>query len=135
MSALAPAALLCLTQAIYFEARGEPLLTQYAVAEVVMNRVSDPRYPDNVCDVLAEDRGPGPHDCQFSFMCDGKPEIMKEARARERAERIARVVSMGVTNTVGNSLFFHAEYVKPAWARKMRFVRKIGKMLFYERRK
>ena len=73
--------LVCLATAIYFEARGEPTVGQIAVGQVIMSRVNDHRYPDNVCDVVKEGYYyswntsiPIPDKCQFSFWCDGKPE-------------------------------------------------------------
>ena len=69
----------CLALAIYFEARSEPIAGQLAVAQVILNRVVDERYPDTVCEVIMEgpthpSGHPVRHKCQFSFWCDGKPE-------------------------------------------------------------
>ena len=125
------AALVCLTQAIYFEARGEPILGQYAVAEVVMNRVESDKFPDDVCSVTQQDLGPGPHDCQFSYECDGVPEHMSEASARRQAERIAYIVGSGVTDVVGDALYFHADTVAPRWSKTFHRVRGIGNHIFY----
>lgn len=125
------AALVCLTQAIYFEARDQPLLGQYAVAEVVMNRVASDAFPDTVCEVTHEDRGKGARDCQFSYECDGKPEVMHETAARRQAERIAYIVGSGVTDVVGAAEYFHSDYVTPRWSRSFTMIRKIGSHLFY----
>lgn len=125
------AALVCLTQAIYFEARGEPILGQYAVAEVVMNRVASDSFPNDVCSVTEQDRGSGAHDCQFSYECDGVPEIMYEPAARRQAERIAYIVGSGVTDVVGDAEYFHSDAVSPRWAQRFTLVRTIGNHLFY----
>lgn len=125
------AALVCLAQAIYYEARGEPILGQYAVAEVVMNRVDDPAFPDTVCAVTADDRGPKDHDCQFSYMCDGKPEHMRDPVARRQALRIAYIVGSRVTNITGGALFFHARGTRPYWATKFTPAYVMGNHLFY----
>lgn len=125
------AALLCLTQAIYFEARGEPTNGQYAVAEVVMNRVKSSRFPNTVCAVVAQDLGPKAYDCQFSYMCDGLPETMSERDAAERAERIAREVAEGRSNLTNGALYFHATGVSPGWARRFELTYRVGRHRFY----
>ena len=91
--------LACLATAIYFEARGEPTLGQIAVGQVIMTRVYDPRYPDNVCDVVKEGyyyswspETPIPNMCQFSFWCDGQPETINDHAAYLWAEEIAWAV-------------------------------------------
>ena len=78
----------CLAEAIYFESRGEPLAGQIAVAEVVLNRVDDRRYPKTVCGVTKQGVGGG-RGCQFSYACDGRSDAMKSqvARARARSSR------------------------------------------------
>jgi spore germination cell wall hydrolase CwlJ-like protein len=124
-------ALLCLTQAIYFEARGEPLLGQYAVAEVIMNRVASDKFPNTVCAVVAQDLGPKKYDCQFSYMCDNKSERMLETIPRQRAESIAYVVGSGVTNITHNATYFHASSHTPHWSKVFTRTREIGKHYFY----
>lgn len=125
------AALLCLTQAVYFESRGEPVLGQYAVAEVVMNRVESADFPDNVCAVTQQDLGSGEHDCQFSYECDGKPETMGEDTARRQAEHIAYIVASGVTDITKGALYFHSTTVNPRWASRFELTKTVGKHLFY----
>lgn len=125
------AALVCLTQAVYFESRGEPILGQYAVAEVVMNRVESDAFPDTVCEVTEHDMGKGAHDCQFSYECDGVPEHMHETAARRQAEAIAYIVASGVTNVSRGATYFHANSVTPGWSRKFERVRTIGRHFFY----
>ncbi len=125
------ASIACVAMAVYFEARGEPELGQYAVAEVIVNRVADPRFPDTACEVVAEDRGPKDWDCQFSFMCDGEPEHMPDEEARERAFRIAKEVWWYDTYHARGALFFHADSSNPRWAQAYNQVREIGRDKFY----
>lgn len=83
---------MCLALALFFEARSEPIEAQLAIAEVITNRVEDDRWPDTICNVIrqGEERR---HRCQFSFMCDGKPETIPdnpiEQRAWEEAQSLA----------------------------------------------
>lgn len=82
----------CLAKAVYFEARGESLQGQVAVAEVILNRVESPRYPHSVCGVVQQ---AGHGGCQFSFTCDGHPDRMRDAHAADLAGRIARAMLDG----------------------------------------
>ncbi|QGH74881.1 spore cortex-lytic enzyme precursor [Bacteriophage DSS3_MAL1] len=122
---------MCLAMAIYFEARSEPLPGQYAVAEVIVNRAADSRFPDTVCGVVKEDRGPKPHDCQFSFYCDGKPETIAEPLAFDTAKLIAADVLEGGTDYAGGALFYHTTGVSPRWSRNMNVVAEHGDHLFF----
>jgi hypothetical protein len=89
----------CLAQAIYFEARGEPLDGQVAVAEVVLNRVQDRRFPGTVCGVTTQGVGSG-RGCQFSYACDGNSDTMKSAGPRQRAEKLATLMLVGQVGSV-----------------------------------
>ncbi len=124
----------CLAKAIYFESRGEPLKGQVAVAEVILNRRDDPRFPESVCDVV----GQGAHRrnaCQFSFMCDGKPERIRDAEAWRKAGAIAHLLIEGRPRTVtGGATYFHTDYVNPGWARRMTRTTRVGAHLFYRDR-
>jgi N-acetylmuramoyl-L-alanine amidase len=77
--------LVCVAVAVYFESRGEPVAGQVAVAHVIRNRIEDPRYPDNACDVVKQgyywNGSPIRNKCQFSFYCDGKPDDPKNKQA------------------------------------------------------
>src|SRR5688572_9945937 len=84
----------CLAEAIYFESRGEPLKGQVAVAEVVLNRVDDRKFPRTVCGVTNQGAGSG-RGCQFSYACDGRPDAMKSTAARLRAEKLAAIMLAG----------------------------------------
>lgn len=126
-------ALLCLATAVYFEARSEPLLGQFAVAEVIVNRAESDRFPDTICGVVTQDLGPAPYDCQFSFYCDGKPEVMSEKAAWERAKAIARDVlnTPDAPDVSGGALFYHTTSVSPRWSRNMEVVASYGKHVFF----
>ncbi|MBP7000141.1 cell wall hydrolase [Amaricoccus sp.] len=119
----------CLAEAVYFESRGEPLAGQIAVAEVVLNRVDSPLYPQSVCGVTRQGAGGG---CQFSYACDGRSDAMTSALARSRAEKIARMMLDGrprdITDGATN---FHATYVSPGWSRSFTRTAAIGAHVFY----
>ncbi|MFA7433855.1 MAG: cell wall hydrolase [Gemmobacter sp.] len=121
----------CLTQALYFEARGEAIQGQVAVAEVILNRVDAPNYPDTVCEVVHQGTG-RLHACQFSFTCDGKPEVIREATAYEHAGKIARLMLDGAPRTLTRgATHFHTRAVRPAWSRSFPRTAAIGAHLFY----
>jgi spore germination cell wall hydrolase CwlJ-like protein len=121
----------CLTEAIYFEARGEPVKGQAAVAEVILNRVDSPRWPDDVCGVVNQGTG-RLHACQFSYTCDGHPEAVTEPRAWERAGKIARLLLDGAPRQLtGEATHYHADYVSPRWARVYPRTAQVGTHIFY----
>jgi spore germination cell wall hydrolase CwlJ-like protein len=122
----------CLAEAIYFEARSEPERGQAGVAQVVLNRVRSGVYPSTVCGVVYQNR----HRylaCQFTFACEGKSLRITEPGAWSTATRIARDVAEGHTYLagVGNATHYHANYVRPWWARHMDRREKVGKHIFY----
>lgn len=122
----------CLAAAIYFEARNQPVAGQYAVAEVIMNRVESPKFPNTVCGVVKQDKGPKKHDCQFSFWCDGKPENMRNKESFWRAVNISvDILDKNTTFTKG-ALYYHATSVKPGWSRRLKRTTKIGDHIFYK---
>ena len=117
----------CLRTALYFEARGETMQGQFAVAEVILNRVDSPDFPDTVCGVV-KSRGDG--GCAFSFVCKGSA-TMSDAEARDRAGKIARVMLDGAPRTLTTgATFFHANYVRPNWGRLVQTAA-IGAHLFF----
>ncbi|MES2667246.1 MAG: cell wall hydrolase [Pseudomonadota bacterium] len=119
----------CLTEALYFEARGETLQGQFAVAEVILNRVDSPAYPKSVCGVVGQ-RGGG--SCQFSYICDGRSDVMREKDSLDRARRIARVMLDGGPRVLtGGATFFHTKSVRPSWAKRFARTASIGAHLFY----
>jgi spore germination cell wall hydrolase CwlJ-like protein len=120
----------CLTSAVYFEARGETPRGQAAVAQVVMNRVANPRFPKSVCGVVFQ--GVATHGCQFSFACDGSMRRGREAAAWDRARRIAeRALSGVVLSDVGKATHFHTTGVDPEWGPQMLRVAQVGLHVFY----
>ncbi len=125
----------CLANAVYFEARGEPVRGQIAVAQVVMNRVFSPFYPDNVCGVVYQNANRR-NACQFTFACDGIPDVVTEPDAWARAERIAHDMLDGKLwmPQVAKSTHYHAYWVHPSWVHEMRKVFKIGVHTFYRPR-
>lgn len=122
----------CLAEAVYFEARSEPEAGQAAVAQVVLNRVSSGLYPDNICAVVYQNRHHF-RGCQFSFACEGKPLRITEREAWTTALRIADSVLAGRTyiSDVGPATHYHANYVKPRWARSLKKTDVIGRHIFY----
>lgn len=123
----------CLATAIYFEARGESYRGQVAVAQVVLNRVKDYRYPDTICGVVYQNQSRR-NACQFSFACDGIPETINDRRSWAQAEDIARRITSGelYLTEVGDATHYHATYVRPAWAPRMTKVTQIGLHVFYK---
>ena len=123
----------CLAQAIYFEARGENYRGQVGVAQVVLNRVDDHRYPDTICAVVFQNQHRR-NACQFSFACDGIADRVTERRAWDQAEEIATKVLAGelYLPDVGKATHYHATYVRPAWAPRMTKLTQIGLHIFYE---
>jgi spore germination cell wall hydrolase CwlJ-like protein len=118
----------CLTQAIYFEARGESLEGQIAVAEVILNRADSPLYPRTICGVVKQRGGGG---CQFSYVCHGKTK-MREKRAANLAGRIARAMLDGAPRVLTEgATHFHTRSVKPSWSKRFARTASIGSHLFY----
>ena len=123
-------ALLCLTQAVYYEAGFEPLAGRRAVAQVILNRMRHPAYPKSVCSVVYQ-RNSTPV-CQFSFVCDGALYRAPQATAWSQARDIAAAALAGyVEPTVGSATHYHADYVAPRWAPMLAKVAKLGAHIFY----
>lgn len=121
----------CLREAIYHEARGESLAGQYAVAEVILNRVDAANFPGSVCAVVNQGAQSGAG-CQFSYTCNGRSRAMRERGARELAGRIAQVMLSGAPRELTDgATHFHARHVRPHWARVYERTTQIGAHLFY----
>lgn len=122
----------CLARNIYFEARNEPDLGKFAVANVVMNRVNDYRYPETVCKVVQQGGMERLHRCQFSWYCDGLSNEPRRGRAWREASAMAFLVYFGfVKDQTAGALWYHADYVSPKW--RTAFVQgpKYGLHIFY----
>jgi Cell Wall Hydrolase len=126
----------CLANAVYFEARSEPVRGQIAVAQVVMNRAFSGFYPSDVCGVVYQNANRHLA-CQFTFACDGIPDIVNDPESWARATRIAKETLDGKLwlADVGKSTHYHASYVRPWWVRAMSRTSKIGLHNFYRPRK
>ena len=116
----------CLATAVYFEARGESVEGQLAVARVVMNRAASGLYPTDWCSVVKQP-------AQFSFVRRGEfPAIDTGSAAWGRAQGVARLAMANVVPSVDqNVLWYHATYVDPSWGHRLNMVEKIGAHLFY----
>lgn len=132
-------ALVCLALNIYHEARDQPFIGQVAVAQVVMNRIQDERYPNNPCDVVRQGPTyswtkdfPVRHRCQFSWYCDGKSDKAKDKEAWDQSVTIAHGVYHGnLDDFVEGATHYHAYYVYPEWAETKTKVVRIGDHIFY----
>lgn len=123
----------CLALNIYYEARGSNLADKAAVADVVLNRAQDRRYPSTVCDVVHDGYTKGRRDCQFSWYCDGKSDNPQDMDRWYEAQTIAyemltynkyRGITEGATH-------YHATYVNPRWASSLQMVGRIGAHIYY----
>ena len=128
----------CLAQNIYYEARGSNRADRIAVADVVLNRVNDKRYPDSICGVVRQGKKHADgqmkrNACQFSWYCDGKSDWPRDTDAWVDAQMIAynmlqygqgRGLTEGATH-------YHADYVNPRWARTLQLTGRIGVHIFY----
>ncbi|MEM7780467.1 MAG: cell wall hydrolase [Pseudomonadota bacterium] len=116
----------CLAGAVYFESRGEPLYGQLAVAEVVINRSEDVRWPASYCGVVYQR-------AQFSFVRGGQmPRINTSSAAWTRAKAVARIAHDGMWQSeASDAVYFHADYVSPRWSRAKTRLAKIDTHIFY----
>jgi hypothetical protein len=123
----------CLAEAVYFEARSEPEEGQAAVAQVVLNRVSSHLYPATICGVVYQNRRHA-NACQFSFACEGKSLRVNDSESWRTAVRVADEVTSGKTyvSEVGASTHYHADYVRPRWAKRLEKTDVIGRHIFYK---
>lgn len=121
----------CLSEALYFEARGETVEGQFAVAEVILNRVESPRFPDSVCGVVEQGTG-ARHACQFSYNCDGRPEHIAEPIAWAHVGKVARaVLDDGPRELTDGATHYHTIAVNPGWAHVYEHTAQIGVHRFY----
>jgi spore germination cell wall hydrolase CwlJ-like protein len=125
----------CLAEAVYFEARGEAVRGQIAVAQVVMNRTFSGFYPNTVCGVVYQNKN---HHmaCQFTFACDNNPDVVTEPDMWDRAKKIAKAMLDGQLwlPEVAKSTHYHAYWVHPSWVSEMKKMYKFGVHTFYRPR-
>ncbi|WP_425043574.1 cell wall hydrolase [Primorskyibacter sp. S87] len=121
----------CLAEALYFEARGETVRGQFAVAEVILNRVDSERFPDTLCGVIRQGTG-RKYQCQFTYTCDGHKEVIHEKKAYERVSKVARAVIDGAGGELTEgATHYHTKFVKPKWSRVYKETARIGVHIFY----
>lgn len=121
----------CLAEALYFEARGETVKGQFAVAEVILNRVTSERFPSSACGVINQGTGKK-YQCQFTYTCDGHKETIAEPRAFERVSKVARAALDGAApNLTEGATHYHTKAVKPRWSRVYTKTAAIGDHIFY----
>lgn len=128
----------CLTTAVYFEARSESQLGQLAVATVILNRVKASNFSSTICGVVYKGSN-RLNACQFSFACDGKPDIVDDGRAWKLATEVT-VLALADDNTkvgplqiLATATNYHADYVDPVWSKSLNRLTKIGRHIFYSR--
>jgi len=121
----------CLSEALYFEARGETVRGQFAVAEVIMNRVASSRFPSSLCGVINQGTGKK-FRCQFTYTCDGKAETISEPRSYARVSKVARaVMDSRVPKVTNGATHYHTTAVSPSWSRVYTKTTRIGVHIFY----
>ncbi len=121
----------CLSEALYFEARGESIKGQFAVAEVIMNRVDSSGFPNTICGVIRQGTG-RKYQCQFTYTCDGHKEVIAEPHAFERVGKIAKVMVKGATRPLTKgATHYHTRAVSPRWSRVFARTATIGVHHFY----
>ena len=132
-------ALMCMAANIYHEAKNQSMLGQFAVAQVVMNRVEYSRFPDTVCEVVKQgltyrNGKVVIGKCQFSWYCDGKSdEPNRDSKAWSNAIRHASIIMTETINidVTDGATHYHASYVRPAWAKTKKRTTRIDKHIFY----
>jgi spore germination cell wall hydrolase CwlJ-like protein len=122
----------CLAENIYFEAGSESLKGKEAVAAVTLNRVKDSRFPKTTCGVVYQNNKRG---CQFSWTCDGKPNLIRNEKSFGESLNIAQDYLLGRKKSriiSSDVVYYHANYVKPEWAKEKHLVTSIGAHIFYK---
>lgn len=123
----------CLKEALYFEARGETVKGQFAVAEVILNRVDSPAFPNSICGVIHQGTGKR-YACQFTYTCDGHEEVIREPRAYQRVAKVAAAMVAGAPRQLTDgATYYHTAHVKPRWANRFAKTASIGVHHFYRK--
>ncbi len=121
----------CLAEALYFEARGESVRGQFAVAEVILNRVDSGQCPNSVCGVVKQGTG-RKFACQFTYTCDGYKDVIREKAAFTSAGKIAKLMLEGAPRPLtSGATYYHTKAVRPSWSRKFYRTATIGVHHFY----
>lgn len=121
----------CLTEALYFEARGESVRGMFAVGEVILNRVDSSAYPDTLCSVINQGTG-RKFACQFTYTCDGLAETVSEPRAWEQVGKVARLLIDGAPRELtSGATHYHTKAVNPSWASRFPRTASIDSHYFY----
>ena len=118
----------CLALNVYFEARSESQMAQFAVAEITLNRVASPSFPDTICEVVWQPK-------QFSWTHDGKSDKPHNPEAWANAKWVATTIldySMGIQIVGPEALYYHATYVNPYWSQGFTEVAQVGAHVFYK---
>ena len=124
----------CLAEALYFEARGESVKGQFAVAEVIMNRVDSRYYPNSICGVIKQGTG-RKYGCQFTYTCDGVKEVIANPQAFRRVGKVAALMAGGAPRQLTKgATHYHTTSVRPKWSRKFPRTATIGVHHFYRPR-
>lgn len=128
----------CLVEAVYYEARSEGIIPKIAVANVILQRVKDKRYPSTICEVVHQGKKRNGrmirNRCQFSYYCDGKKERVKDYTSLLEVLDVASLVLEGVIlERTQGATHYHAYYVKPRWSSKKSFknLGRVGAHIFY----
>jgi spore germination cell wall hydrolase CwlJ-like protein len=123
----------CLAEALYFEARGESVRGQFAVAEVILNRVDSAAFPDTVCDVIHQGTG-RKFQCQFTYTCDGHEEHIANPAAFAQVNKVASLMVQGAPRRLTDgATHYHTRAVNPRWARVYPRTTTIGVHHFYRK--
>ncbi|XXK30142.1 cell wall hydrolase [Rhodobacteraceae bacterium nBUS_24] len=121
----------CLAEALYFEARGEEVKGQFAVAEVILNRVDSASFPSFPCGVVHQGTGRR-FACQFTYDCDGRAEVIRDQKAYIQVGKVAQIMLEGAPRRLTKgALYYHTKSVNPKWARSFSKTVTIGSHYFY----
>lgn len=126
--------LLCLALNDYWEARGESTRGRVAVAQVVLNRARDPRFPSGICDVVSQNPSGKPLTCQFSWYCDGRSDRPTNAAAWRSSVLLAKSLltrNNAISDLTHGALWYHNRTVDPGWAGRLAFATRVGDHYFY----
>lgn len=121
----------CLSEALYFEARGETVKGQFAVGEVILNRAKSSQFPATLCAVINQGTG-RKYQCQFTYTCDGYKDVVAEHKAYERVSKVARAIIDGhAKELTDGAMYYHSTAVRPRWAKTFTQTARIGVHIFY----